>query len=389
MRKDVIYLDHSATTPIREEVRAYVYHLMGSQFGNPSSLYDLGLTAEKIIKESRRVVAKTLHGKEKEIVFTSCGSESNNMAIRGVCRVYQKRGKHLIVSAIEHPSVMKVMEDMVNLGFELTVLPVDREGRIRMGDFAAALRPDTILVSIMLVNNELGTVMPIADAAAIIREKAPQALFHVDGVQAFAHMNVDVKKLDIDLFSLSGHKFGAPKGVGALYIREGVRVHPLILGGGQEDNRRSGTENIYYIGALAKAAELSLRDREGKNLNLRRVRQALPAALEAEGVEFIINSPSDGAPNIINISFPALRGRSEVLLHGLEQEGIYCSAGSACHAKGKKTSETLAALGMDPILQNSTLRFSFGDEQKASDMIRVAAAVKNKIAEIGLALGGK
>ncbi len=388
MRKDMIYLDYSATSPVREEVREYIYHLMGSQFGNPSSFYDLGVASERIIKESRRGIAKALHGKEKEIIFTSCGSESNNTAICGVCRAYQKRGKHLITSAVEHPSVMKVMEDMVELGFELTVLPVDREGKIRIQDLAAALRPDTILVSIMLVNNELGTIMPIAEAAEIIREKAPQALFHVDGVQAFGRIAIDVKKLGVDLFSISGHKFGAPKGVGALYVREGVRVHPLILGGGQEGSRRSGTENFYYIGAMAKAADLSLKDRDSKNAHLGRVRQALPAALEAEGVEFIINSPLDGAANIISMSFPALRGRSEVLLHGLEQEGIYCSAGSACHAKGNKASETLAALGMDPVLQNSTLRFSFGDEQKVSDMMRVAAVIKKKIDEITLALGG-
>lgn len=389
MKKDFIYLDHSATTPVRAEVRSYICRLMESHFGNPSSLYDLGIASEKIIKESRRSLSKALRCKEKEIVFTSCGSESNNMAIQGIGRSLQKRGRHMIATAIEHPSVLRVLEDMAAQGFDVTLLPVDKEGKIALADLAAALRPDTIFVSIMMVNNELGTIEPLREAAALVKEKAPQAVFHSDAVQAFGHLPFDVRKLGVDLLSLSGHKFGAPKGIGALYIREGVRVHPLILGGGQEDNRRSGTENVYYIAALARAAELALRDREEKNRRLAQVRRALLEALAAAEIPFFVNSPGDGAAHIVSLSFSGLQGKSEVLLHSLEQEGIYCSSGSACHAKGGKASETLAALGLDPVRQKSTLRFSFGDEQRPEDMAHVAAVIQKKLAEIALALGGK
>ena len=368
----MIYLDNSATTPVLPEVREYLARALES-FGNPSSLYDLGIASEKVLKQSRETVAKTLHAKAAEIVFTSCGSESNNLALRGAAMTYQKRGRHLITSAVEHPSVRLTLEQLAREGFELTVLPVGRRGHIDLDELAAALRPDTILVSLMMVNNELGSVNPIAEAARLIHAKSPDALFHVDGVQAYGRLPLDVHKAGVDLYSLSGHKIGAPKGVGALYRREGVRLQPLIFGGGQESGLRGGTENFYYIGALALAAKLVHADRHSKDAQVANCKQTLLRELAAHGVAFVENG-ADTVPYIANLTFPGVKG--EVLLHYLEGQGIYVSQGSACHAKSDHPSETLTALGLDREAQLATIRFSFRDGNEEGEMVTAAAAVK-------------
>lgn len=384
----MIYLDYSATTPLKPEVLTYIEKTLQGGFGNPSALYDLGIASEKIIKKSRNIIAKSLHAKEDEIVFTSCGSESNNFALRGVAEAYQKRGKHLICTAVEHPSVMKTMEYLAGCGFELTKIGVDEKGDLDLAGLKKALRKDTILCAVMMVNNETGTVFPLKAIAQAIREKSPDCIFHVDGVQGYGRIPVDVKQMDIDTFSLSGHKLGAPKGVGALYIRTGLRVLPLIYGGGQERGLRAGTENFAYIGALGLAAKLSLVDRDAKNRHLQEVKQALLDALTQQGVDFVINGDlTKSVPHILNLRFSGIK--SEVLLHYLEGRKIYVSQGSACHNNTKSGSETLTAMGLGVDDRDASLRFSFGDDSKAEEMTAVAAAVKSGVSMIRAMRGKK
>ena len=385
----MVYLDNSATTPVRKEVRILIHDLMEQGFGNPSSLYDLGIASEKILKESRRIIAKTLKARENEIIFTSCGSESNNMAIRGIAETYRKRGKHMITTAVEHPSVLRTMEDLEDHGYEVTYIPVDPKGNPDMEAFAKSLRKDTILAAMMMVNNEVGTIFPIREAAALIRAQSPDCHFHVDGVQAYGRLAVDIKKLDVDTFALSGHKIGAPKGIGALYVKEGLRLHPLISGGGQEQGLRAGTENYYYIGGLALAAKLILEDRDKKNTAMAAMKDALLKALAKEDVEFSINGNGDenDVPYILNLSFPGVK--SEVLLHYLEGEHIYVSQGSACHSRTKGSSETLMAMGRNDEERDASLRFSFADDTPIEAMGRVARAVKAGVEMIALMRGGK
>lgn len=384
----MIYLDYAATAPLKPEVLTYIEKTLGEGFGNPSALYDLGIASEKIIKESRKIIAKSLHAGEEEIVFTSCGSESNNFALRGVAEAYQKRGKHLICTAVEHPSVMKTMEYLAGCGFELTKIGVDENGNLDLAGLKKALRKDTILCAVMMVNNETGTVFPLREIAQMIREKSPDCVFHVDGVQGYGRIAVDLKELDIDTFSLSGHKLGAPKGVGALYIRTGLRVLPLIYGGGQERGLRAGTENFAYIGALGLAAKLSFTDREAKNQHLQEVKQALLNAFTKQDVDFIINGDlAKSVPHILNLRFPGIK--SEVLLHYLEGRKIYVSQGSACHNNTKSGSETLTAMGLSVDDRDASLRFSFGDDSKAEEMTAVAAAVKSGVSMIRTMRGKK
>ena len=384
----MIYLDHAATTPVQPAIVQYIEEILAKNFGNPSSLYDLGIAAEKIVKESRRTIAKSLGAREGEIIFTSCGSESNNLALRGFAEAYQSRGKHLICSAVEHPSVLRTMEYLAGQGFELTKIPVNRDGVLDLEFLAKSLRKDTVLCSVMMVNNEVGTVFPLKEIAALIRAKAPDCVFHVDGVQGYGHLPIDLRKTGVDAFSLSGHKLGAPKGVGALYLRSGLRLLPLIYGGGQEQGLRAGTENVAFIGGLGLAAGLALTDRETKNQNLTNVKQSLLTSLEGESVEFQVNGdPQKGAAHILNLRFPGIK--SEVLLHYLEGRKIYVSQGSACHNTTKSTSETLTAMGLPAPERDASLRFSFGDHTKAADMAEVAAAVKDGVAMIRAMRGKK
>lgn len=384
----MIYLDYSATTPLKSEVLEYITNTLKAGFGNPSSLYDLGIASEKIVRESRKIIAKSLRVKAEEIVFTSCGSESNNFALRGIAEAYQKRGKHLICSAVEHPSVLKTMEYLESQGFELTKIGVDEKGNFDLAGLEKALRQDTILCSVMMVNNEVGTVFPLEAIAKAIKQKSPDCVFHVDGVQGFGRIPLDLKKIGIDTFSLSGHKLGAPKGVGALYIREGLRVLPLIYGGGQERGLRAGTENFAYIGALGLATQLSLTDRQAKNKHLQAVKQGLIDAFTKADVDYIINGDwHRSAAHIVNIRFPRIK--SEVLLHYLEGQKIYVSQGSACHNNTKSGSETLTAMGLNVDERDASLRFSFGDDTKIEDMTAVAAAVKSGVAMIRTMRGKK
>lgn len=373
----MIYLDHSATTPVKPEVLALINDTLERCFGNASALYDLGIASEKVIKESRRILAKSLKVKENEIYFTSCGSESNNTVLRGVAEAYRKRGNHIVCSAVEHPSVLRVMEYLEKeQGFRLTKIGVDREGHFDLEGLKKAVSADTILCAVMMVNNEVGSVFPLKEISAIVKNANPDCVFHVDGVQGYGRIPIDLPKTGVDTFSLSGHKLGAPKGIGALYVREGLRLPPLIYGGGQEKGLRAGTENTAYIGGLGLAAKICLTDRKAKNEKLAAVKNALLDALTEEGVEYIVNGDLErSAAHIVNLRFPGVK--SEVLLHYLEGRKIYVSQGSACHNNTKSGSETLTAMGLSPEERDGSLRFSFGDDTEAADMKTVAAAVKS------------
>lgn len=355
------YLDNSATTRCVEPVAELVGQLMTTSYGNPSSMHLKGVEAERYMKEAKQTLERLLKVSEKELFFTSGGTESNNLAIIGCAMANARRGKHLITTMVEHPSVSKPMKYLEEQGFRVTYLPVDEKGVVSLEALEEAICRDTILVSIMFVNNEVGAVMPIEKIAQIIRRRKPDIIFHVDAVQAFGKFRIYPKKMGIDLLSVSGHKIHGPKGVGLLYANERVRLFPILFGGDQQRGLRSGTENVSGIAGLAKAAEICYTDFDRKIEHLYGLKRRM-----VEGVEALpmvqVNGPFDetGAPHIVSVSFAGIR--SEVLLHALEEKGIYASAGSACSAHKRTKSATLAAMGLDKNLLDSTLRFSFSTE---------------------------
>ncbi len=353
-----IYFDNSATTPVFPCVREVMMRTMEDDFGNPSSMHRKGMDAEKYIRAAKTQIAKTLKVDEKEILFTSGGTESNNTAILGTVSANPRLGKHLITSAIEHPSVANTMHWLEGQGYRVTYLPVDHEGRISLEDLAAAIDDETVLVSIMMVNNEIGTREPIEEISRVIKEKNPNTIFHVDAVQAYGKYVIRPKKWGIDLMSVSGHKIHGPKGVGFLYIRDKVKINPIIFGGEQQKGLRSGTENVPGIAGLGAAAEEIYREHESRTAYLYGCKSRMTEGLlQLEGVT--VNGPAadDGAPHVVSASFAGVR--SEVLLHALEDKGIYVSAGSACASNHPGLSSTLVAIGLDPKLLDCTLRFSF------------------------------
>lgn len=353
------YLDNSATTRVFPQVQQLMIETMNEQYGNPSSLHNRGVAAEEYVTKASEQIARTLKADKKEIVFTSGGTESNNMALIGGAFANRRRGNHLITSAIEHASVGNPMKFLQEAGFQVTYLPVDGEGRISLEELRKAIRPETILVSLMYVNNEIGTVEPIEEASKIIKSVNPQILFHVDAIQGYGKYVIRPKKLGIDLLSVSGHKIHGPKGSGFLYISNKAKVNPLIYGGGQQRGMRSGTENVPGIAGLGLAAEMIYENHEEKIEKLYSLKERFIAGIqEIEGT--VVNGAAvrEGAPHIVSVSFAGVR--SEVLLHSLEMEEIYVSAGSACSSNKPAVSSTLTAIGVPKELLDSTLRFSFG-----------------------------
>lgn len=355
------YFDNSATTRCYPEVAEIVVKTMTEDFGNPSAMHKKGVEAEQYVKQSAETLARLMKVNVKEILFTSGGTESDNLALFGAAQANKRRGNHIITTAVEHAAVGQPMERLEEQGYEVTVLPVDSRGVVKMEALEAALRPDTILVSVMYVNNEVGAVMPIEEIGKMVHEKSPNALFHVDAIQAFGKYRIYPKRLGIDLMSVSGHKIHGPKGTGFLYINEKAKVQPQILGGGQQNGMRSGTDNVPGIAGLGVAAEMIYRDFENKVEHLYQLKERL-----AEGLsnlpDVILNGMPlrDGAPQILSVSFMGVR--SEVLLHTLEDRGIYVSAGSACSSHKRKASGTLSAMEMPADQKESTLRFSFSEE---------------------------
>ena len=350
-------MDNSATTRCFEEVAALMTKIMCEDYGNPSSLHRKGMQAEQYIRYAKETIAKNLKVNEKEIFFTSGGTESDNLAIIGCARANCRMGRHLITTQIEHPAVLQAMKYLESEGFRVTYLPVDGRGCIRIEDLQRAITGETILVSVMHTNNEVGSLQPIMQAGALIKQMNPRILFHVDAVQGYGKFRIYPKKMNIDLLSASGHKIHGPKGVGFLYVGEKVKIRPIIFGGGQQNGLRSGTENVSAVAGMAKAVEIIYRELDNEVEHLYRLKEAF-----SEGVTRIpdvtINSPQgrEGAPHIISVSFRDVR--SEVLLHALEDKGIYISAGSACSARKPQPSATLQAMGIDKELLSSTIRFS-------------------------------
>lgn len=352
------YLDNSATTSCSKQASERMAELLTVDYGNPSSLHTKGMEAEFCVTEARKKIAKLLKAQEKEIVFTSGGTESNNLALIGGALANQRAGKHIITTCIEHASVAAPMAYLEEQGFEVTRLGVNRDGEISLEELKQALRPDTILVSIMQVNNEMGAVEPIAEAGKIIKEYSPSILFHVDAIQSFGKMVIVPKKMGIDLLSVSGHKIHGPKGIGFLYIRDKVKVRPLLLGGGQQKGMRSGTENVPAIAGLAIAAEEIYTDLDTKVEQMYALKQHFVEEItKIEGVTVNGKTGTDSAPHIVSVSICGVR--AEVILHALEDKQIYVSAGSACASNKPAISQTLKSIGLAEKLLDSTIRFSF------------------------------
>ena len=352
------YLDNSATTVCEPGVVEKVVQMMSVAFGNPSAMHNKGVEAENYVKEAKEIIAKTMKVQEKEILFTSGGTESNNMAIMGCAAANHRMGKHLITTRIEHPSVGNVMKHMDEEGYEVTYLPVDENGIVKLDKLQEALRPDTMLVSVMYVNNEIGAVQPIEEISKIVKANNKATLFHVDAIQAYGKYRIFPKKMGIDLLSVSGHKIHGPKGVGFLYCDAKVKIKPIIFGGGQQKDLRSGTENVPGIVGLAEAAKEIYTDFEAKIEHLYEVKAHFVEEIsKLEGVKVNGLTGKDSAPHVVSVSFPGVR--SEVLLHSLEEREVYASAGSACSSNKPAVSATLKAINVPKEHLDSTLRFSF------------------------------
>lgn len=355
-----VYLDNSATTKCYEEVAQLMKTVMCEDYGNPSSMHMKGIEAEQYVRNAKETIAKNLKVDEREIFFTSGGTEADNLAIIGCALANYRMGRHLITTRIEHPAVLQSMKHLEEEGFRVTYLSVDRNGCISLDELQRAISRDTILVSIMHTNNEVGSIQPVEEAGALIKRMNSRIIFHVDAVQGYGKFLIHPKKMNIDLLSVSGHKIHGPKGVGFLYVNEKVKIKPLIYGGNQQKGLRSGTENVSGVAGMAKAIEMiyDIRDNEIERLY----------ALRAEFIAGVMKIPDvkvngmperQGAPHIVSVS---IRGvRSEVMLHALEEKGIYVSAGSACAAHKPQPSATLKAMGVDKDLLESTLRFSFSE----------------------------
>ena len=353
-----IYLDNSATTRCFESVANIVTKVMCEDYGNPSSMHMKGVQAENYIKMAKSVIAKNLKVNEKEIYFTSGGTESDNLAIIGTAMANHRAGNHIITTCIEHPAVLRTMEYLETQGFRVTYLPVDSVGRIRLTDLEQALTPDTILVSIMHTNNEIGSLQPIAEAGNVIKRYNPNIVFHVDAVQGYGKFRIFPKRMNIDLLSVSAHKIHGPKGIGFLYINEKIKIHPIIFGGGQQKGMRSGTENVPGIAGMTLAIEKVY---DTLDEDIERIYQLkdyfVKGVAQIPDVKVNGLTGRDSAPHVVSLS---VRGvRSEVLLHALEEKGIYVSAGSACASNKPSVSATLKAIGVDKDLLDSTIRFSF------------------------------
>lgn len=361
------YLDNSATTRCAESVIGQMVRMMREDYGNPSSLHTKGMEAERCIKEAKAFFAQNMKVSEKEIFFTSGGTESNNMALTGTAIANQRAGKHLITTSIEHPSVLNTMKHLEKQGFSVTCLPVDGNGIVSLEALREAVCEETILVSVMYVNNEIGAVQPIEEIARIVKEKNTGILFHVDAIQAYGKYRIFPKRTGVDLLSVSGHKFHGPKGTGLLYVNEKVKIRPILFGGEQQKGLRSGTENVPGIAGLAEAARVCCSGLEEKVDRLYLLKERFTEGIEKlDGTVINGRTGRDSAPHIVSVSFEGVR--SEVLLHALEEKGIYASAGSACSSNKPAVSHTLQAIGVKKEFLGSTLRFSFSFETTEAEI---------------------
>lgn len=352
-----VYFDNSATTRCAQTAAALMQRVLLEDYGNPSSLHGKGVAAERYIRTAAEQIARTLKVSEKEIVFTSGGTESNNLALIGAALANRRAGMHIITTRIEHASVYHPLIFLEEQGFEVTYLPVDARGIVSLDALQEAVRGDTILVSMMHVNNEIGTIEPVEQAAKLIHEKNLKTVFHVDAIQSYGKLRVYPKRMGVDLLSVSGHKIHGPKGVGFLYIKDKTKIRPILHGGGQQKNMRSGTENVAGIAGLGAAADELYQSFDEKIARLYELRAYLVSGIQAlEGATVNGAQGTDAAPHIVSASFEGIR--AEVLLHALEERGVYVSAGSACSSNHPAVSGTLKAIGVAPELLDSTVRFS-------------------------------
>lgn len=375
------YLDNSATTKVSDGVRDIVVKTMTEDFGNPSSLHMKGIEAEKYLRDAREIIAKALKVTEKEIIFTSGGTEANNMALIGVAEAYKRAGRHIITTAIEHASVLDTMKYLTEQGYSVTYLNVDKSGRIDLEELKNAITDETILVSVMYVNNEIGAVEPIEEIGKIIKERNPNTVFHVDAIQAFGKYKIYPKKLKIDALSVSGHKIHGPKGIGFLYVSDKVKIRPIIHGGGQQRGLRSGTDNVPGIAGMGQAVREAYTDMETKADKMRKLKDYLAdSLLKLSDVRINSSKGDDGAPNIVSASFIGVR--SEVMLHALEEKGVYVSSGSACSSNKPGISVTLKSIGLNKEALDSTLRFSFCDTTTMEEIDYALEAVKELLPKL-------
>jgi len=371
-----IYLDHAATAPIHPEIIEKMTSVMQNTFGNPSSIHAYGRSARHVVDEARAKIAESIGAIAEEIIFTSGGTESDNMAIIGVANAYQKNGNHIITTVVEHHAVLNTCKALEKQGFEVTYLPVDKNGQVSLEDVKKSLRDDTILVTMMFGNNEVGTVQPIKEIAGLLQNH--QAKLHTDAVQAFGLVDIDVRTLGVDLLSVSAHKINGPKGIGLLYAKQNVKLEPLTFGGEQERKRRAGTENVASIAGFAKAVEIAMKTREEKAEAYAQFKQVMLQTFEKEKINLLINgSLETSLPHVLNLSFPGTDVES--MLVNLDLEGIAVSSGSACTAGSIDPSHVLVAMfGRDSERVRNSIRFSFG-LFNTNEQVKKAADITVKI----------
>ncbi|MCH5279073.1 MAG: cysteine desulfurase NifS [Christensenellaceae bacterium] len=362
-----VYMDNAATTSLNKEVFDEMMPYLTEIYGNPSSLHTFGQEAHKAVSNARQQVAKAINAAdyEREIIFTGCGTESDNMVIKGIAERYAKKGKHIITSAVEHHAVLYTCQYLEKTGYEVTYLPVDEFGQVTAEQVREAIRPDTILVTIMFGNNEVGTIMPIKEIGAVCREKG--VFFHTDAVQAIGHVKVDVQDMNIDMLSISAHKFHGPKGVGALYVRKGIVIPSLLVGGAQERNKRAGTENVAGIVGLGKAIELACADIEKTSERMIAMRDRLIAGIESTIPEIKLNGHrTERLPGNVNFSIKYIEGESILLM--LDLNGIAASSGSACTSGALDPSHVLLEMGLPHEIAHGSVRLTLGDDTTDADV---------------------
>lgn len=368
-----VYADYAATTNVAPEVVSEITEVLSDHFGNASSIHHIGRDGRRILDLARMKIANIMNASPREIIFTSGATESNNLAIKGIAYQNQHKGKHLITSSIEHHSVLHVFEQLEKEGYEVTYLPVDAQGFVTVDKLKDALREDTILVSIMFGNNEVGTVQSVDEIAELLKEH--QAIFHTDGVQTIGHMPIDLKSLNVDLFTLTAHKFYGPKGVGLLYVKDKTPLQFQQLGGAQETKRRAGTENIAYISGMAKALEIATDNIEQSSLKLIQLKQHFINALQSYDIPFELNGDINASlPHITNLYFPF--SDVEKMLTILDMNGVYVSSGSACTAGSIESSHVLTAMFGEHPRTKQSIRFSFSHQMTEEDIDYIALQIK-------------
>ena len=376
---EIRYFDNAATTKVKEEVIKEMFPYFSVEYGNPSSMYSIGRRAKKAMENARKRVAELINCQPKEIYFTSCGSESDNMALKGIAYANKEKGNHIITSKIEHPAILNSCKALEKQGYKITYLNVDENGNIDINELENAINKDTILISIMFANNEIGTIEPIEQISKIAKKH--NIIFHTDAVQACGNIKIDVKDMGIDMLSLSGHKINAPKGVGALYVREGIEFERFLDGGHQEKNKRAGTENVAEIVGLGKACEIAKNNLELHTRNLKELRDFYINKVEEKIENIKLNGPRDNRlPGNANISFKGVNG-SELLLK-LDEKGICASAGSACSTGSSSPSHVLTSIGLDSETAEGTLRVSFGEDNIKEDVEYLVENLENIVTEL-------